>query len=154
MKPVIPPPDLPTNVRAVMFQPPEGMEGEVNPLPGMVHLDEDGRPLGLEFMFEFTKEEVQVLRHEPFVTITFMGDQVTPFALQTSYPPDKKYADLMEHHHICAQNLTHEKQKFWKCDNPSHNSDQQRIRECDECFHDRQSQEVQVVMDEVYSESE
>ena len=148
MKPVTPPSDLPSSVKPVMFQPPEGMEDEINPLPGMVHLDDEGHPLGLEFMFELSKEEIQVLRHEPFVTITFMGDQVTPFALQTSYPIDEKYAKLMEHHHICTQNLVHEKQKFWRCDNPTHNSDEQKLRECDACFENRQDQEVEVISEE------
>jgi hypothetical protein len=140
MRPVPPPLELPETCRAALFQPPEGLEDKVNPLPGIVHLDAEGEPVGLEFMFELSRDEVQVLKHEPYVTITFMGSALPPFALQTSYPEDDKYKNLDDHYHICTSNFTHEEQKFWQCDNPAHNpkDNGQRLRECLECFHSKE----------------
>lgn len=135
MRPVTPPTDnLPDNVMPARFDPPDEVKDEVNPIVGLVHKDEQGQPLGLEFMFELTKDEITVLRHEPYLTITMMSDHLHPFALQTSFEPDKKYAELMEHNHICNSNITHANQKWWRCDNPTHNSEQHRLRQCDECW--------------------
>lgn len=134
MKSVHPPDNLPDNCRAVLFNPPEGLEDSVNPIPGIVHLNEEGAPIAMEFMMQLSKDEIKVLRHEPFITITFMGDSLTPFGIQTSFPYEEKYDTLMEHQHVCTDILTHEKQKWWRCDNPSHDIDKQRIRMCDECW--------------------
>lgn len=135
MKPVMPLDlELPDNVKPIKFTAPAG-EHDVNiqDIVGLVHLDEDGNPLGFEFMFELDKKEIQVLRHEPYVTVSFYGQGITPFNLETTIPFDKKYSDLLTHTHVCTSELTHEGQKWWSCDNPTHNSKENRLRNCPEC---------------------
>jgi hypothetical protein len=134
VRPVVPSGELPDSVSAVMFQPPPGTEEEVTALPGIVHLGPDGQPIACEFMFEFTKDEIKVLKHEPFVTITMMVQAPPVFAIQTTFDPDPKFDSLNEHQHICTENLTHENRQFWRCDNPTHNAKDQRIRTCDPCY--------------------
>ena len=134
MRPVAPNVDLPDDVRPVMFRAPEGQEDEINDIPGLVHLDEQGEPKAMEFMFELTDQEIKVLKHEPYITLTVLADHLDPFALQTTFPYDTKYESLEEHTHICDANLAHDENMFWRCDNPSHDKIKARVRECDECF--------------------
>lgn len=142
MKQVVPSvKDLPENVRPVKFNPPEGMEKEINSAVGIVHLDpESGESVALEFMFEFTEQELSVLMHEPFLTVTFMTDHLHPFAIQTSYPYDPSYEKLDDHHHICDSNFAHENNEYWRCENPRHNPIKDRMRECDPCWRTRTQQ--------------
>lgn len=133
MKPITPPAKLPDNVRPVKFSAPEGAEG-INDAIGLQHVDEQGNPVALEFMFELTKDEIKVLRHEPYLTFTVLADHLHPFSIQTTFPYEEKYDSLVEHQHICTSNETHEKNKWWRCDNPSHNSKEHRIRMCNECW--------------------
>ena len=139
MRPVPPPQDLPPNLRPAKFSAPPEISGEVNDIYGVIHLDEEGNANALEFQFQLSKDEIKVLRHEPYITLTILADHLHPFALQTSFPTDEKYDKLMEHQHVCNTNLTHDKQKWWRCDNPSHDSEtsEQRIRVCDECWQER-----------------
>jgi hypothetical protein len=135
MRPVTPPTNnLPDNVKPARFQAPPEVADQVNDIMGLVHSGPDGEPLGLEFMFELSKDEIKVLRHEPYLTITMMADHLHPFAIQTSFPVDKKYDQLIEHQHVCTANATHMQQKWWRCDNPTHNVNEDRIRQCDECW--------------------
>jgi hypothetical protein len=127
--------ELPPDVKAVVFTAPEGMEDTVQDIQGLVHLAEDGSPLGFEFMFELSKQELQVLRHEPYLTVSFMGQSLTPFRMETTVPFDEKYETLSTHSHICSENLTHDTQLWWPCDNPAHNTDTKKLRTCKECFH-------------------
>lgn len=143
MKPIVPPQDLPDTVRAVLFKAPAGAEEEVNDLPGLVHMNDQGEAIACEFMFEFTKEEIQVLRHEPYLTLTMMVQAPPVFALQTTFEPDEKYKTLMEHSHVCTENLAHEKQMFWKCDNPAHDSTTTTRRTCAGCFDVANAQAVE-----------
>ena len=134
MKPVMPAGlELPDNVKLIQFTAPEGMEDAVQNIHGLVHLDEEGQPLGFEFMFELDKKEIQVLRHEPYITISFMGQGITPFKLETTIPHDDMYRGLMEHTHVCTSELTHENNKWWSCDNPTHNTKENRVRNCADC---------------------
>lgn len=135
MRPVIPPDDLPNNVQAVQFNPPEGMEEQVNKVAGLVHYDNDGNKAAMEFMFELSQEELQVLNHEPYLTLTVMADHLHPFALQSSFPPEPdRYDKLDSHNHKCVSNLTHETEQFWRCFNPRHANIKGKELECDSCW--------------------
>lgn len=134
MKPVLPTGlDLPENVRVVTLTGPEDQDF-IEDITGLVHLDEDGTPLGFEFMFEFDKKDLHVLKHEPYLTVSFFGKGITPFAMQTTVPYDKKYTTLATHTHVCSANKAHDKQVWWQCDNPSHKTDTDRLRTCFDCL--------------------
>ena len=133
MRPVVPQGELPESVQAVMFRAPEDRE-DIEDIPGIVHLAEDGSAIAMEFMFEISKDELKVLRHEPYLTVLIEGGQLTPFSLQSTVPFDEKYETLIEHSHVCTENVTHEKQLWWRCDNPAHDSKANTIRMCDDCF--------------------
>lgn len=139
MRQVTPSGDFPPNVQLVRFTPPDNLPDglQMQDAVGLAHLNEGREIVALEFMFELTDDEIQVLNHERYLTLTMMSDHLHPFALQTSYPPDPKYAQLDEHTHVCVDGLTHEKDKFWKCENPRHDHKQNRIRECEECWYER-----------------
>lgn len=134
MRQVVPSGDFPPNVHPVKFSPPEGMEEQVGEAIGLLHQDQNGETVALEFMLELTEQEIRVLKHEPFITLTLMADHLHPFAIQTSYPEDEKYEDLDTHHHICDKNASHENNEWWRCDNPRHDHIKDRIRECDSCW--------------------
>lgn len=133
MRPVVPQGDLPETVKAIMFRAPEGRD-DVDDIPGVVHLDEDGSPIAMEFMFEISRDELKVLRHEPYLTVLIEGGQLTPFSIQSTIKFDKKYETLNEHSHVCTENVAHERQLWWRCDNPAHDSKANSIRMCDDCF--------------------
>lgn len=139
MRPVTPTVDLPDNVKAVKFSAPEG-QTDIGDIVGLVHQDQEGKNVALEFMFELTKDEIKVLRHEPYLTMTVMSDHLHPFALQTTFPFEQKYETLNEHSHICTDNITHESHQFWRCDNPSHTGDNKH-RMCQACWEAKTSQE-------------
>jgi hypothetical protein len=138
MRQVVPSGDFPSNVVPAKFTPPEGMGDEVGEAVGLIHKHPDtGETLALEFMFELTEQDIRVLKHEPYLTLTFMTDRLHPFAIQTSYPYDEKYENLDTHTHICRDNLAHEDNQWWKCDNPRHDHIKDRIRECTPCWRAR-----------------
>lgn len=126
--------ELPDNVKPVKMEAPPGEHSvNIKDIVGLVHLDDDGNPLGFEFMFELDKKEVQVLRHEPYLTISFYGQGVMPFNVETTVPHDKKYDSLATHSHVCSLNLSHETNRWWQCDNPAHDSKGTKLRSCAEC---------------------
>lgn len=126
--------ELPENTRAVKFSAPEDMGDNINDAVGLQHLDEEGNPTALEFMFELTKDEIKVLRHEPYITFTVISDHLHPFSLQTTFPYEQKYDSLVEHQHVCTANVKHDTNRWWRCDNPSHNTKENRLRMCDDCW--------------------
>lgn len=154
MKPIVPPDELPANIRPVLFQAPEGTEDEVNNLPGLVHLNENNEPFACEFLFELSKEEIQVLRHEPYLTITMMVQAPPVFSIQSTYSPDEKYEKLLEHSHVCTENLIHENQRWWQCDNPAHDGKTHKLRTCDKCFQVANEEAIAQVLEEQEKEAE
>lgn len=142
MRPVIPSGNFPDNVKPAKFAAPEGMEEQVNDTIGLVHVHPNtGQTVAIEFMFELSEEELLVLQHERFITMTVMADHLHPFSIQTSYPFDEKYRTLKQHTHVCKSNIAHEEPKWWQCENPRHHSKDDRDRECDDCWRKRTGQE-------------
>jgi len=87
MKPVLP--DLteevlPPNVELHKFEHPSP---NVDDIFGLVYkAEEEGESNSIEFMFELTNEELDILKVKPLLTITILGDAAPVFALMTSYP--------------------------------------------------------------------
>lgn len=130
MKPILPKlEDLPDNVQPVKFTAPQELAGDVEDIVGCAHKTEDGQTIAIEFLFELNDDEVRVLKHEPYLTFTIMADHLHVFAIQTSFPPDKKYSDLEEHTHKCP-----DCEKFSRCENPRHEMPRDRVRQCDKCW--------------------
>lgn len=134
MKPIIPSGEFPENVKPAKFTAPDEIKDHVNDIVGLMHQDQEGNTVALEFMFEVTEQELHTLKHEPFVTLTLFTSDLSPFALQTSYPFEDKYTQLNSHTHICTSK---EESHWWKCDNPRHDPIKDRTRECDECWRER-----------------
>lgn len=140
MRVVIPNPnqEYPKNVIPAKFTPEEGLDN-VEPTYGLVHKDPEGKTVALEFMLELTEEDLMVLKHEPYLTLTIASEILPPFAIQTSFPYNEKYKKMAEHHHICRSNLMHVENIFWRCDNPMHDKSH-KFRECDNCWQMRTSE--------------
>ena len=154
MRAITPNIELPDNVQAVLFRAPAERE-DVQDIAGLVHKDEDGQPVAIEFMFELSKQDLHVLKHEPFLTLILEGSELAPFSLQATIPYDEKYKTLSEHSHVCTENVTHEKQQWWRCDNPSHTGEvnNNTIRMCTSCF-DTLTSQVESDSDELEDEIE
>jgi hypothetical protein len=135
VRPVMPPDNLPEHVDAARFDPPESIANEVDSIAGIIHKDpEDKEPVALEFMFELSEQDIKVLKHDPYLTITILADHLHPFRIETSHQYTPDYEQLEEHHHICAENVTHDTNEWWRCDNPRHDKIKDRNRVCDSCW--------------------
>jgi hypothetical protein len=87
MKPVIPDITeevLPEGVELHKFEHPHP---EVEDIYGMVHTSQDpSESSSIEFMFELTEEELNILKVKPLLTLVILGEASPVFQLLTSYP--------------------------------------------------------------------
>lgn len=156
---VVPNGDLPDHVQAVRFSPSEEMqEAGIKPAFGIVHYPEEmtdpekrypGDILGIELMFEVSREEIMTLLHEPYITLTLLTGELPPLMMETTHPYDPRYKLTIEHTHRCPECDNH-----YRCNNPIHKMPESRKLICEECWQVKMKEKVDELEDQEVSVDE
>lgn len=156
---IVPNGDLPAHVQVARFTPSgEMQEAGIQPAFGVIHYPEDktdpekrfqGDILGIELMFEVSREEIMTLLHEPYITLTLLTDSLPPLMLETTHKYDPRFKLTIEHTHRCPECDEH-----YRCHNPIHKMPESRKLICDDCWHEKMDEKkdelqgTEVVVDE------